>query len=229
MKKTIQLPENYNSLKRYGLEEAATLLPQLSTSKFVGSVDIDIVLNISEKQKKESVKGSIVFPNRFGNEVKVVVIADEKDAKDALKAGADDAGFEDMIKKLEEGKVEFDVVIATPVTMPKVARLGKVLGPKGLMPNPTNGTVAADVVKAVETYKSGKQNFKMSEQGAVRMRVAKLDMTPEQIQQNVLVLLKQVFTVTRKLNSQPFRKITLSPSMGKPVKLDVQALAEELK
>lgn len=229
MKKTTQLPENYDSQKRYSLDEAAALLPQLSTSKFVGSVDVDIVLNISEKQKKESVRGSIVFSNRFGNEVKVVVIADEKDAKDALAAGANDAGFEDMIKKIEDGKVEYDVVIATPVVMPKAARLGKVLGPKGLMPNPANGTVATDVVKAVETYKSGKQNFKMSEQGTVRMRAAKVDMTPEQIKQNLVDLLKQVFIATRKLNSQPFRKITLSPSMGKPVKLDVQALAEELK
>lgn len=229
MKKTAQLPENYDSQKRYSLDEAAALLPQLSTSKFVGSVDIDIVLNISEKQKKESVRGSVVFSNRFGDEVKVVVIADEKDAKDALKAGANDAGFEDMIKKIEEDKVDFDIVIATPVTMPKVARLGKVLGPKGLMPNPANGTVATDVTKAIETYKSGKQNFKMTEQGAIRTRVAKVDMAPEQIKQNVLDLLKPVFAATRKLNSQPFRKITLSPSMGKPVKLDIQALAEELK
>ncbi|MBL8015208.1 MAG: 50S ribosomal protein L1 [Candidatus Doudnabacteria bacterium] len=229
MKKSIQLPQNYNDQTKYSIEEAVVLLPQLSTSKFVGSVDLDIVLNLTEKQKKETIRGSIVFPNRFGDELRVVVIADEKDAKDALKAGATDAGGEDMIKKIEDGKVEFDIVIATPVMMPKVAKLGKVLGPKGLMPNPANETVTPDVAKVVGIYKSGKQNFKMTEQGAVRMRVAKLDMTAEQLTANIVEALKSVLAAARKLNAQPFRKITLSPTMGKPVKLDVNGVMEVLK
>lgn len=222
-------PNNYDSQKHYSLSEAVELIKQLSTSKFVGSVDLDIVLNLNDKQKKESVRGSIVFPHQFGKEVKVVVIADEKEANEALKAGAAEAGGEELIKKIEEGKVDFDIVIATPGMMPKVAKLGKVLGPRGLMPNPANETVASDVAKAVGTYKSGKQNFKMSDQGAVRMRAAKLDMASEQIVANVQQVLKQVFVAARKLNSQPFKKITLSPTMGKPVKVDVAGVSEELK
>jgi large subunit ribosomal protein L1 len=113
--------------------------------------------------------------------------------------------------------------------MAKIAKLGKVLGPKGLMPNPANGTVTADVAKAIETFKAGKQNFKMNEQGAIRMRVAKLDMTTEQISANVMDLIRAVFTAARKLNAQPFRQITLSPTMGKGIKLDVAAVSNELK
>lgn len=224
-----QLPENYSSEKRYSLDEAVALLPELSTSKFVGSVDIDIVLNANDKQKKEAIRGSVVFSHKFGEEVKVVVIAEEKEAKEALQAGANEAGLEDMIKKIEDGKVEFDVVIATPSVMIKAARLGKVLGPRGLMPNPANETVTADVAKAVGNFKSGKQNFKMNDQGVVRMRTAKLDQTPEQIKQNVSDLLKAVQIAARKLGAQPFRKITLSPTMGKAVRLDVAAVSEELK
>ncbi|MCA9378823.1 50S ribosomal protein L1 [Candidatus Dojkabacteria bacterium] len=221
--------ENLDPTKKYSLAEAAELLPTLSTSKFVGSVDIDIVLNLTEKQKKESVRGSVVFSNRFGKEVTAIVFADEKDSAAALKAGAKAAGLEDLVKKVEDGKIEFDVAIATPAVMPKIARLGKVLGPKGLMPNPANGTVTADIAKAIESFKGGKQNFKMSEQGVIRMRVAKLDMSAEQIAANIMDLLKVVFVAARKLNPQPFKRITLSPTMGKGIKLDIAALSSELK
>lgn len=221
--------ENLDPTKKYTLSEAAELLPILSTSKFVGSVDIDIVLNLTEKQKKESVRGSVSFSNRFGKEVEVIVFADEKESAEALKSGAKAAGLEDLVKKVEDGKIEFDVAIATPTVMAKIAKLGKVLGPKGLMPNPANGTVTADVTKAIESFKGGKQNFKMSEQGVVRMRVAKLDMTAEQIAVNIMDLLKAVFAAARKLNPQPFRQITLSPTMGKGIKLDVTAVSAVLK
>lgn len=224
-----QLPADFDPQAKHSLADAVKLLPQLSTSKFVGSVDIDIVLNLSEKQKKESVKGTVVFTNQFGKEVKVIVFADEKDTAVALKSGAAAAGLEDLMKKVEDGKVEFDIALATPVAMPKVARLGKVLGPRGLMPNPANGTVTTDVAKTIADFKGGKQNFKMTEQGAIRLRVAKLDQTAEQIEQNIMDLLKAVFAATKKLNQQPFRKITLSPTMGKAVKLDVTAIAESVK
>ncbi len=227
--KTKQLPANYDKTKLYTVAQAAELLPQLSTSKFVGSVDIDIVLNLTEKQLKETVRGSVVFPHQFGKEVKVLVFAEEKDAKAALAAGADFAGLEDMMEKVEKGTLQFDVVIATPAVMPKIAKLGRVLGPKGLMPNPANQTVTADVVKTLASYKAGKQDFKMSEQGAIRGKVAKVDLTPEQITANINAFLKSVLNEAKKLSGQPFKKVTLSPSMGAPVKVDVATIAENLK
>ncbi len=216
-----QLPDNYNRQQAYSVDEAAALLPQLSTSKFIGSIDIDVVLALSDKQKKEAVKGSVVFTNPLGGEKKVIVFCDEKDAKTALAAGADAAGLDDLIAKVEAGKVEYDVVISTPLVMAKIAKLGKVLGPKGLMPNPANETVTADLDRVVKVYKAGKQNFKMTEQGVVRARVAKADMTPEQIASNVKDFLRAINTAAKKLNAQPFKKITVSPTMGAPVRLDV--------
>jgi large subunit ribosomal protein L1 len=226
--KAKQLPDNYNSQNTYSVDEAAALLPQLSTSKFVGSVDIDVVLAISEKQKKEAVKGSVVFTNTLGGEKKVIVFGDEKEAKAALAAGADAAGLEDLITKVESGKVEFDIVIATPSVMAKIAKLGKVLGPKGLMPNPANETVTNDIERVVAVYKAGKQNFKMTEQGVIRARVAKTDMTSEQIAANIKDFLRAVNAAAKKLAGQPFKKITLSPTMGKPVRLDIQNVSAVL-
>jgi large subunit ribosomal protein L1 len=229
MMKTKQLPENYDRTKQYTVAQAAELLPKLSTSKFAGSVDIDVVLSLSEKQLKETVRGSVVFPHQFGKEVKVLVFAEEKDAKAALEAGADFAGLEDLMDKVEKGTLEFDVVIATPAVMPKIAKLGRVLGPKGLMPNPANQTVTPDVVKAIASYKAGKQDFKMSEQGAIRGKVAKVDLAPEQIAANINAFLKSVYNEAKKLNGQPFRKITVSPTMGSPVKIDVTTVSESIK
>ena len=216
-----QLPANYNYLQQYSIAEASALLPQLSTSKFTGSVDIDIVLSLSDKQKKEAVKGSVVFTNQLGEEKKVIVFCDEKDAKTALAAGADAAGLEDLVAKVEAGKIDYDIVIATPVVMAKIAKLGKVLGPKGLMPNPVNETVTSDVERVVKIYKAGKVNFKMTDQGVIRAKVAKTDMDATKIAENIKDFLKSVFAASKKLNSQPFKKITLSPTMGKAVRLDL--------
>lgn len=222
-KKTKDIPTIDRS-KLYPLQEAVELLPQISTSKFVGSVDADIVLNLTTKQLKETVRGSLTFPHQFGEAKKVIVFADEKDAKTAKAAGAVEAGLQELVKKVEEGKLDFDVVIATPDVMSQIAKLGKVLGPKGLMPTPNNGTVTKDVETAVRSYVSGKQNFKMSEQGVVRGRVAKLDMAPEQIVENIKALLAAITTETRKLSVQPFKRITLSPTMGAGIKVDTNSL-----
>lgn len=224
-----EIPASYDSQKTYSMEDAVKLLPELSISKFVGSVDLDVVLNATEKQKKESVRGSVTFPNQFGEQKKVYALVDEKDVKAALAAGAAKAGFEELIKEIEAGKVDFDVLIASPEMMPKVAKLGKVLGPKGLMPNPNNGTVSADVAGAIQSFTAGKFNFKMNEQGAIRFRVAKLDMTPEAIQGNIVAALKNIYQEAKKLNQSAFKKITLSPTMGKGVKLNVEQAQELAK
>lgn len=211
-----------DTTKTYTIDQAADLMPKLSSSRFVGAVNVDIVLNLKEKQKKESIRGSVTLPNSMGDEKKVVVICDEKDAKIALAAGADKAGLDDLVEEMVKGTVQFDIVIATPMAMPKMVKLGKVLGPKGLMPNPKNGTVTTDVEKTVQSFKAGKLNFKSTpDQGVIRMKVAKVDMTPEQIKANLVTLLKEVFSEAKKYAANPFKKVIVSPTMGAGVKLDV--------
>ena len=228
MAKQKQLPANYDRQQEYSLAEAAQLLPELSTSKFAGSVDIDIVLNLSEKQRKETLKGSITLPHQFGELKKIIVFAEEAEAKAAEKAGAVAAGLEELMQKVEDNKVEYNIVLATPSVMGKIAKLGKVLGPKGLMPNPANGTITSDMKATISSYQAGKMDFKMSEQGAIRGRVAKVDMTPEQISENILTYIRGVADAAKKFGSQPIRKITLAPTMGAPVKLGVSQLVEQL-
>ena len=228
MSKQKNLPAEYDPKKEYGLGEAVELLPQLSTSKFTGSVDVDIVLKASKKKNQETIRGSVSFPNSFGEEKKIIVFADEQGAKEATDAGAVDAGMDKLIKDVEDNKVDYDVVIATPDVMAKIAKLGRILGPKGLMPNPTSGTITTDITATVKAYMGGKQDFKVNEQNAVRGRVAKLDMKVEEIQANLVEFLKQVFTQAKKIDTQPFRKVTLSPTMGAPLKVDIAQMLEEI-
>jgi large subunit ribosomal protein L1 len=165
----------------------------------------------------------------MGEDKKVIVFCEEKDEKAAKEAGAYKVGLETLMEELLKGNGDFDIVIATPAVMPKIVRLGKVLGPKGLMPNPKNGTVTDDLAKAVSSFKGGKMNFKTAtDQGVIRTKVAKLDMKAEEIHENVMELLKAVANETRKFALNPFKKITLSPTMGAGVKLDTNDIMKSL-
>jgi large subunit ribosomal protein L1 len=213
--------ENINLKGPKTIAEASALLPNISRSKFVGSVDIDIVLSLKENQKKESVRGSVNLPNASGDAKRVVVLCEEKDVKRAKDAGAVDAGLADLAEKIEKGTVGFDVVVATPEVMPKIVKLGKVLGPKGLMPNPKNGTVTSNIAETIQGYASGKTDFKMLQgQGVIRGKIGKLDLTPEQIEANIYAFLKGVYAETKKLNAAPFKKVTVSPTMGPGLRID---------
>jgi len=221
-KKTQALKTKYDLFETKSLDEAVKILPEISTSKFVGSVDIDIKLNLKDKQKKESLKGSITLPHSVATDTKVIVLANENDAKKAKKAGASDAGLEDLKKKILDNDIDFDVLIATPDVMGNIVELGKVLGPKGLMPNPKTGTVTPDVEKAVTEFKKGKMNFQMTPgQGTVKAQVAKLDQSPEQIEENVTEFVKAVLQEARKFGGNPIKQVLLKPSMGPGVKLDI--------
>jgi large subunit ribosomal protein L1 len=227
VKKDLTKEFNLNELKT--LESAVELLPKLSTSKFVGGVDLDIVLNLKEKQKKESVRGSVDLPHKFGEAKKVVVLCDEKDIKTALAAGAFMAGLDDVKEALLNGTVQPDIVISTPDVMTKIVQLAKVLGPKGLMPNPKNGTISADVDKTVKSFVGGKMNFKMTpDQGVIRSKVGKLDMNSTQLTENIVAFLKSVFAESKKLNANPFKKIIVKPTMGGSVKLDISDIISKV-
>jgi large subunit ribosomal protein L1 len=208
--------------KKYSADEAIKLLPELSISKFAGTAEVHIFLKLTEKQKKESVRGSYILPHSFGKETKVLLFADPSYKSD--KSKADVVGGEELIKDVEAGKVDFDVVIAMPAMMPKIARLGKVLGTKGLMPNPKNGTVTADPDKTIAKFKSGLRNFKMSEDGRITAVIGKLDMKPEELKENMQEFFKQLTNEIKRLGVNVISKITISPTMGPAVNLDPSQL-----
>lgn len=221
-------PANFDSKKEYSLAEAVSLLKQLSTSKFAGTVNVDAVIKRSKKNQNDGLKGSVSLPHTFGAAKRVIVFCDEALAAEAKKAGAVDAGLDELVKKVEAGSVQYDVVLATPDVMPKIARLGRVLGPRGLMPNPSNGTIGTNVADMIASYMGGKMTFKMSDQGVVRAGVAKVDMEDEAIVANLKAFLQSIISEGRKFGAQPFARITLSPTMGKGVKINLSELYSSL-
>ncbi len=223
-KKYNEVIKKFDKTQKYSLDEASKLLPELSTSKFEGSIEVHMKLESKGKKKEGSVRGSIVLPNQTGSSKKVAVIAESKDHKKATEAGADKVGLEDLIKEIEGGKIDFDVLIATPEVMPKIASLGRILGPKGMLPNPKNETVTADLERVVKSYKAGKLDFKMSDDLVVQAKVATTKMTPEQIKENLIAFFKAVYNESKNISPTPFKSVVLSPSMGPGIKLETKEL-----
>lgn len=202
--------------KTYNIDEAVKLLPQISTSKFAGSIDMEVKLNLKAKQQKEVVRGNYTLPHTFGKPTKVLAFADPTNLKDAQ--GADIAGGEELIDDVAEGKVEFDVVVATPAMMPKIAKLGKVLGRKGLMPSPKNGTVSADIKEAISKIKQGNNSYK-SKDGKINMIVGKTDMKEEELKANIVSALSSVKEETKKLGPDILGNVKVSPTMGPAINI----------
>lgn len=204
----------------YSIDEALKAAKEVSYTKFVGGIDVAINFNVAEKYKKEPFRGSITLPHQITDSVKVAVIAMGQDEADAKAAGADEVGGEELIKKIEGGYLDFDILIATPPMMVKMAKLGKILGPKGLMPNPRNETVTADVARVISNYKKGKMDFKLDAQGGIKAKIGKTNMEVEQIKENFMAFVKIAFAETRKLGPNRVKSIFVSPTMGPSIKID---------
>ena len=211
--------KNIDPKKTYTVDEAVSMLPKISFSKFPGTVSMSFKLKLNEKQKKEVIRGSYTLPNSFGKEIKILLFADPSYKKANSKA--DIVGGEELVKDVEEGKLDYDVVIAMPAMMPKIARLGKVIGAKGLMPNPKNGTVTPDPDSAIAKFKSGQKSFKMDESGLIRVSVGKTDMKPEQLKQNIEEMVKSLNTEVKKLGPNPIASVTMAPTMGPRLKVSI--------
>lgn len=209
--------------KKYGIDEAIKMLPEISFSKFAGSVNVLIFLNLNDKQKKEAIRGSFTLPHTFGKSIKVLAVADKSEAEKAKEA--DIFGGEELFKDIEAGKLVFDVVITTPMMMPKLARLGKFLGTKGLMPNPKNGTITTDLTKTIAKFKQGMKNFKSSNGTPINAVIGKTDMPSEQLLENFNALIKAVMGEVKKYGSTPIKSISLTPSMGPKVSIDTTKLS----
>jgi large subunit ribosomal protein L1 len=208
--------------KRYPLDEASELLPQLSTSKFDATVEAHLRLGIDPRHADQLVRGTVVLPHGTGRSSRVIVFAQGEKAQEALRAGADEVGGEDLVKRIDDGWFEFDVAIAAPDMMGMVGRLGKKLGPRGLMPNPKSGTVTFDIERAVGEIKSGRIEFKVDRAGIVHAPVGRASFTPEQLRANVATLVDAINRAKPSgAKGTYMRTLTLAPTMGPGVRIDI--------
>ena len=224
-KKYLEAVSKVDKTRVYTLDEAVKLVKETSVSKFDGSVEIAMRINLDTRKSDQQLRGAIVLPNGTGKEKKVLVIAKGDNAKAAKEAGADYVGDTDMLEKIEkENWLDFDVMIATPDMMPLLGKLGKVLGPKGLMPNPKTGTVTTDVKKAVSDVKKGRVEYKTDSYGNVHALVGKVSFTEEALMENikafVAVILKSKPSVVKGVY---VKNVALSTTMGPGIKLDINS------
>jgi len=208
--------------KRYPLGEASELLPQLSTAKFDATVEAHLRLGIDPRHADQLVRGTVVLPHGTGRSTRVIVFAQGEKAQEALRSGADEVGGEDLVKRIDDGWFEFDVAIAAPDMMGMVGRLGKKLGPRGLMPNPKSGTVTFDIERAVSEIKSGRIEFKVDRAGIVHAPVGRASFTPDQLRANVATLVDAINRAKPTgAKGTYMRTLTLAPTMGPGIRIDI--------
>lgn len=215
-----KLTKNLDRTVSYSLKDGVKKAKELSYSKFVGSLEIHVDLKLPKDKDPKSLKGGVSLPHATSTkDVKVAVFCTPEKEDEAKKAGADFVGMEAIMKDVKEGKIEFDVAIATPSVMPKIAVLGKELGPKGLMPNPKNGTVTDDIAEAVSEYKKGKQTFACDPSGVVHMNVGKIDLDDEKLIENIHIAVQAIADVIGKTPELTVERMHLAPTMGPSVKI----------
>ena len=182
----------YNPDKEYSLEDAAKVLKEITFTKFDASVDVDIRLGVDPKKSDQMVRGVVSLPHGLGKTVRVLVLCTPDKAQEAKDAGAEHVGLDDYIQKIEGGWTDVDVIITMPTVMAKVGKLGKVLGPRGLMPNPKSGTVTLEVGKAVKDVKAGKVDFKIDKQGIIHASIGKASFSADKIKDNATELIREL-------------------------------------
>jgi large subunit ribosomal protein L1 len=207
--------------KEYSIDEAVQKVKAAATAKFPESVDIAVRLGVDPKKADQAVRGTVALPHGVGKEVRVLVLAKPPKDEEAKAAGADHAGLAEFIQKIQAGWADVDVIIATPDVMGEVGRLGKVLGPRGLMPNPKSGTVTPDVAKAVKEVKAGKIEFRVDKAGILHASVGKVSFEPKQLADNIQAFLSTVVRLKPATAKGTYIKsINLSSTMGPGVRID---------
>lgn len=183
-KNYLEAAKQVDATKAYTVEEAIDLVKKVDFAKFDASLEVAYRLNVDPKQADQQIRGAVVLPNGTGKTQRVIVFAQGEQAKQAEAAGADVVGAEDLVEKIQGGWLDFDVAVATPPMMAQVGRLGRVLGPKGLMPNPKTGTVTMDVAKAVEEVKAGKVTYRVDKEGLIHAPIGKVSFDDEKLVEN---------------------------------------------
>ena len=217
--------EKIEKNKLYGIEEAIKLVKETSNAKFDSTVEVAMNLNLDVKKADQQLRGAVVLPNGTGKNKKILVLAKGDQAKVAKESGADFVGDIDMITKIEkENWFDFDVILATPEMMPSLGKIGKLLGPKGLMPNPKTGTVTTDVAKAVEETKKGKVNYRTDSFGNIHVGIGKASFTEEALRENLKAFVSVILKAKPSTVKGAYVKnITLTSTMGPGIKLDINS------
>ena len=211
--------------KRYRLDDALRLVRETATKKFDESVDAAINLGVDPKHADQVVRGAVVLPHGMGKTVRLAVFAKGDKAREAQEAGADIVGAEDLAERVQGGFMEFDKVLATPDMMGVVGRLGKVLGPRGLMPNPKVGTVSMDIARAVKEQKAGKVEFRVEKAGIVHVPFGKASFEPDKLKANFNAIMEVIFKAKPQTAKGVYvQNVTVSTTMGPGIKLDTAEL-----
>jgi len=215
--------EKVDRQKRYTLEDACTLVGQTQVAKFDESVDVAVRLGVNPKYADQMVRGAVVMPHGTGKSVRVAVFAKGDKAKEATEAGADIVGAEDLAEQVQAGVMDFDATVATPDMMGLVGKLGRVLGPRGLMPNPKVGTVTFDVAKAVQELKAGRVEFRVEKAGIVHVPVGRVSFDALKIRENLMALMDLLLKLKPSTAKGTYvRSVALSTTMGPSIRLDPQ-------
>jgi large subunit ribosomal protein L1 len=213
--------------EQFGPTEAVELVKRTASAKFDESIDVAIRLGVDPRKADQTVRGTVALPAGTGKTMRIAVFAAGDAAQAAKSAGADLVGADDLAAEIEKGNIEFDLAIATPDMMPLVGRLGRVLGPRGLMPNPKTGTVTQDVGRAVEEFKGGKVEYRTDRYGNVHVRIGKASFSPADLESNLRAVIDEVVRAKpASAKGRYLRKITISATMGPGVKVDPSRLRD---
>jgi len=216
--------------KEYALEDAVALLKKLPKAKFDEAIEVAVRLGVDPRHADQVVRGTVALPHGTGRSVRVLVMCKSNKEAEAREAGADHVGFEEFLKKINEGWFDFDVIIATPDVMGELGKLGKILGPRGLMPNPKSGTVTLEVGQAVREVKAGKIEFRVDKSGILHVNVGKASFDERQLTDNIRSFIDTVARLKpASAKGQYFRSITISTTMGPGIHLDRNVAMSETK
>ena len=225
-KKRKEALAKFDKSKVYSLTEAVDVVKQITYTKFDASVDLNVRLGVDPRKANQMVRGSVTLPHGTGKVVRVLVLCTPDKEEEAKNAGADFVGLEDYIQKIKDGWTDVDVIITMPTVMPKIGALGRILGPRGLMPNPKTGTVTMDIAKAVQEVKAGKIDFKVDKYGIVDAGIAKVSFTSEKIYDNAKEVIQQIIKLKPAAAKGTYIKsIYISSTMSPGVQVDPKSVA----
>jgi large subunit ribosomal protein L1 len=229
-KKYVEVAKLVDKNKLYSLEEAVELAKKTARAKFDETVEISVRLGVDPKQAEQTIRGTVVLPHGIGKTPKILVLAKGEKVREAEAAGADLVGADDMIEKIKGGFLDFDVIVATPDMMKDLSKVGKVLGPKGLMPNPKTGTVTFELKNAIEEIKKGKIEYRVDAYGIVHNILGKASFEASGLKENCITLLKALMRAKpATLKGEYLKSVTISTTMGPGIKLDIPQVINLLK
>ncbi len=227
-KRLIEAKKKVERLKEYPVEEAIKLVKELATAKFDETVELAVNLNVDPRKADQMVRSTVVLPHGTGKQVRVLVFAKGEKEKEAREAGADYVGAEDLVEKIQGGWLEFDKAVATPDVMPIVGKLGRILGPRGLMPNPKVGTVTFDIAKAVKELKAGRVEFRVDKGGIVHIPVGKASFDEDKLLENIKAAIEAILRAKPSaVKGKYIKRITLSSTMGPGVRVDLDSILKK--